>query len=177
MKNLAFFSSLLVIFALSSCGGNDDTPSPGQEQVTLNVVFDKITVGANYNVTLPNQTTQLVLSANKDKISYVKTGEVQYYDCYVLIEGLNAGESLTSLTINLIDGQATTATTNFGKIDANQDGSPVKRTSNAFSTFLDSFTANLATKKSATLQIILNGGNKDVSNLKITVHVTAVFKW
>ena len=179
MKKLAFLSSLLLI--LASCGGGDDTPPPGKEQRTFDVVFSGITVNANYqNVTPPNQSKQLVdvlSSANKDKISYVKSGNIQYSDSYITIEGLNEGESLAGLTINLIDGQTASASYNMGKIDAGPDGTPVKDSTNSCMTFLTSITNDLASKKSITLQIILNGGDKDVSNLKVTVHATADFTW
>jgi len=182
MKKLAFFSLLVVVlmFAFVSCS-KDEGPSPGQEQATFDVVFSGVTVIANYqNVTPPNQTKTLdaVLSvANKDKAKYVNKAEIQYNDSYVTIQGLNAGESLSRVTINLLDGSSVTATFNLGKVDANEDGSVITNSTNDCMTFLNSVTNSLASKKSITLQVTLNGGDKDITNLSITLHTKAIFSW
>ena len=178
MKHLTFLS-LLVALVLTSCGGDDSIP-PGQEQRAYDVVFSGITVGANYNVTTPSQSKRLdevLSSSNKDKVPYVKEATIQYGESWVLIEGLKQGESLAGLTFNLLDGQAIAGTVSLGRIEAGVDGAPVKNSTNNFLTFLNTVATNLAAKKSMTLQITLNGGDKDVTNLKITVHTTAIFKW
>jgi len=182
MKNSTILFSLLVTLMVvcGSCS-KDDTPSPGKEQVSFNVVFSGIKVNANYqNVTPPSQTKQLsevMSAANKDKAAYVKTGSIQYSDSYILLQGLNAGESLSSVTFRLLNGQTEVTSFNLGKVDANLDGSSKKYADNACVTFLNTVTTNLVTKKSITLQVVLNGGDKDVSNLTITVHTTADFGW
>ena len=182
MKNLTFFPFLLVslMFVLGSCS-KDDGPSPGKEESTFDVVFSGINVTANYqNVTPPNQTKTLeavLSSANKDKARYVNKAEVQYNGSYIGIQGLKAGESLSRVTINLLDGQSAVATCNLGRVDANADGSSVEDSSNNCMAFLNTVTTNLASKKNITLQVILNGGDKDVTNLTITLHTRATFSW
>lgn len=182
MKRLFFFSSLLVVamVVLVSCS-KDDNPKPTPEQASFDVVFSGIKVDANYqNVTPPNQTKQLadvLSSANKDKASSVKGGSIQYNDSYVAIQGLNAGQSLNSVAINLMNGQSVSATFNMGKVSATADGSPLKISSNDCMTFLNSVTSTLVSKKNITLQVVLNGGDTDITNLTITVHATAIFSW
>jgi len=178
---LIFSISVAAMVALVSCGG-DNTPSPGQEQVSYDVVFTGVNVGANYqNVTPPSQEVKLLTvlsSANKDKESYVKTADIQNNESYVMIEGMKAGDALAGFSINLKDGTATTiATISLGKINADPNGNPIKNSTNSCLTFLSTAATNLATKKKVTFQIVFNGGEKDVSNLKITIHTKAVFSW
>lgn len=181
MKNLAFVYCLLAILFMASCGGKEDRPLPGNDQKSLSMFFSGITVPANYqNVTPPSQTKKLedvLSSANKDKVPYIKSGDIQYNDSYIMLEGLKAGESLSKLTVKLIDGQSTISTFESGRINVTQDGIPVKDSSNDCMSFLNWVINTLASKKSVTIQIILNGGDVDVSDLKVTVHTTAVFTW
>jgi len=184
MKKLTFFSSLLVVlmFVSVSCS-KDDKPAPGQEQASFDIVFNGINVNANYqNVTPPSQTKQMadvLSSANKSNAPYVKSGKVEYSDSYISLQGLNAGESLSNVSINLMNGTSTSSTYSLGKVTANPDGSTIKVSTNDCMTFLNTVTNSLATSKnkSVTLQVVINGGDTDVSNLNITIHALATFSW
>jgi len=176
MKNLAFLSSLLLTLMvfLGSCS-KDDTPAPGKEQASFSIVFSGINVDAGTEVTRPNQTKQLtdvLSSANRDKASYVKTGEIQNNRSSIKIEGLKTGDSLSDVTIYMVEGATKVATFDMGKIDADYEDS-----TNKCLNFLSTIASNLASKKTITLQAFLKGGDKDLSNLKITVSITADFSW
>jgi len=181
MKKLVFFTSLLLtlIVVMGSCS-KDDSPASGNETALLQVVFNGVNVDALTSVTRPEQTKQLVdvlTPTNKDKVKYVKSGEISNSDSYITIQGLKAGESLNNLTINLMNGQNKAASLDLGKINGKEDGSLIKDDFNNTTNFLKTVVGDLATKKSITLQVVLTGGSVDVKNLTITVHSSARYSW
>ena len=181
MKKLAFFSSLLVtlMVVLGACS-KDDTPSPGSEQRAFDVVFSGVNVNAGYqNVTPPSQTKQMadvLSSTNKDKASYVKGAETRTNSCYIAIQELATVSSLEKVTINLMDGQKVAHTYNVSLTAVIGDSGGKDDTASCI-TFLGNVANYLASKKNITLQVILNGGDTNVSNLQITVHIEAIFSW
>ena len=181
MKNLAFFSSLLIILVLTACGGGDDTPAPGSEQRSFDMVFSGITVNANYqNVTPPSQSKQLVdvlSSTNKDKVSYVKGSETKMSNCSITMQGLQTGTSLKSVSVNLVDTQGRTVYTYNINLAVNIVDEKLKDDTTSCVSFLSNVANYLATNKSITLQIVLNGGDTDVNNLRVTVNIEAIFNW
>ena len=179
MKKLVFFASLLILATsvLVSCG-KDDSPAPGNEVAILQMSINAALVESNV-IFSRDQTKQLadVLSAaNKDKANYVKSGEIEYSDSYITIQGLKAGESLNNLTINLMNGQSIATPLNLGKITADSDA-PIKTSTNSVTTFLNTVVNNLASKKSVTIQVVMAGGDKDLSNISITLYSKATYSW
>ena len=191
MKNLSFIFSLIAILFMASCSEKEHAPIPGNDEKPLIMVFSGINVPANsQNVSSTAQSKELadILSKlNKDKVPYVYSGRIKYeyntlyetisYDTHIKIEGLKEDESLSNMTVKLIDGQSVITTLNCGKIDAIQDGDPVIYMSNDCISFMTWVLNTLVSKKSITLEILFNGGPKDVNDLKVTVHSTAVFSW
>ena len=182
MKNLTFFSSLLIILFLASCGEKDNSPEPGNEQRAFDVVFNGINISANYSVTTPIQTILLenaMSSTNKDKVAYVKSAEVLNDQSSISIQGLQTGASLNTVTVNIMDGtgpQAKIVYTYNVNLNAS-DSNGIKDSTNPCTAFLSNSANYLATKKSLNFQIILNAGAQDLSNITVTVHTTAIFNW
>jgi len=179
-KFISLFSLFLTLtFVLGSCS-KDDSPAPGNERTSFGMVFNVNSLEAKHSVSPPPQSRNLVdvlTSANKDKVSYIKSAEMQNSDSYVRIDGLNAGESLDKVVINLLENQTVAATVDLGKFTANEDGSAIKESGNTCLNFLNTVVNNLVSKKSITLQVVINGGDKNVSNVIVTVHTTARYNW
>ena len=182
MKKVAFYYSLLamLIVVLGSCSKDDPAPSPGEEQRTFDVVFNVSNVQAEAGFISPVQTIQLVnvlSNANKDKASYVKKADALMSNSNITIEGLKVGSELTGITINLLDNKGNKVYTNNVNLGIPVSDGKLTDSTNPCVTFLGNVASYLATKKSATLQAVVTGGNNDVSNLKITLHTTAIFSW
>jgi len=181
MKNLVFFFSLLTMFVLSSCS-KDDTPGPGQEQATVSVVFSGINISEGYGSTTPIYTTQLqdvLSSANKDKAPYVQAASIQNSKSYISIQGQGA-ETLQKATINLMDGtdlvwSKVLYTYNLNLSSVESDG--INDSTNPCIAFLSNIADYMAAKKSTNIQVILNAGTENVTNLKVTIHILAIFSW
>lgn len=178
MKKLVFFASLLLtIMVVTGSCSKDDSPAPGKEVSVLQVTFNAAFIQSNtdFSQSQTKQLADVLTAANKDKVNYVKSGEIEYSDSYITIQGLKAGESLNNLTINLMNGTKATPL-NLGEITADSD-SPIKKSTNAVTSFLNTVVSSLASKKSVTLKVEITGGNTNVSNLTVTLHSKATYNW
>lgn len=176
MKRIAFIYSLLAALFLSSCS-KDDSPAPGHEQTSFNVSFTGIDVRAGYDVKPPNQSLQLTsVLSNRDKASYVKGAETLMGSSNITIQGISSSTALRSVTVNVVEGSAIVYSYNVN-LGLDITDKTLKDDTNSCTSFLSNIATYIATKKSLTIQIVLNGGDTDISNMTITVHVAAIFSW
>jgi len=179
MKNSIFFSLLIAVMSVLTACSKDI--APGQEQTAFDVVFNGINIPATYGTTTPIYTTQLanvLSSANKDKASSVKAVDIQNGKSYISVQGDGVG-SLQNVTIDLLDGPdfrskvVKSYNLNLNSFDSNE----IEDSTNPCIAFLSSIADYLSMKKGVNIRVTLNAGAQDITNLKVTVHITAIFSW
>jgi len=179
MKYSALFSLLIVAMSVLTACSKDI--APGQEQAAFDVAFSGIDIRAMQGSIAQNtiQLTNVLSIANRDKASSVKTVDIQNGKSYIIVQGEGV-ETLRKVTINLLDGSdelqskvIKTYNLNLASFDSNG----IEDSTNPCITFLSNITDYLASKKSANIQVILYAGAQELTNLQVTIHITAIFNW
>ena len=177
MKNLAFFSSLLLaaMFVLVSCGKDDPTPSSGQETVAYDIPFD-VYVAANATTTIPSDPTTKLLSSvlsstNQDKVKYVKSSAINRRDSYLSVTGLTDGSVLKNITFSTSDKKISFPL-------------PVTSISRDTTFFDDAYTDlakqvsdYMASNKSVALTASYTAGDNNIGAGVIKLHIAATYSW
>ena len=189
MKNLVFFSSLLVavICALTSCSKNDDTPTPGQVSVPFSIQYG-IVAGAGSTTTVsstPNSTVNLsdilTPSGNQDKAKYV-SGSVISNSSSIVISGITGtGATLSNITFTA-DNDNTIKNVVLNDYFSKQPlvltrDTTLLATDTNYSNFLTLVGTSLATKKSISLKATYTVSNSSITTGKITLNVSTTFGW
>ena len=178
MKRVKLFSLLLVVVVVASCS-KDNSPAPGHEQAVYDVVFNIVTVSANFQVSTSQikRLTEVLSASNKDKVPYVKGAETQMSSSNIKIQGLTKGSALKTVALNVLDEQGKTVYTYNINLAIAISNETLTDDTNSCMTFISNVNNYLAAKKNINLQIVINGGTEDVSNLKVTLHSSAIFSW